>query len=260
VKGVLPDRFRKILSDPKRAVSLLLSVGLKKRFKGFCTLCGKENIFFRNSLINLREDFICVNCGSNSRNRHLALLIAETYGKSSGEKSLPEALRNMRKLKVYEAQSTGPLHNILSNLEDYTSSEYTAEKAARSGCSRVEDLEKTSFTDDSLDLIITQDVFEHIKNPERAFGEIFRILRPGGRHIFTVPYNPGITTRRIDPAAAPRHSDGASEIQVRTEFGSDLPEIISGFGFLYSEYTGSTYQERQYRIYWSRVFISEKPF
>jgi Methyltransferase domain len=35
---------------------------------------------------------------------------------------------------------------------------------------------------------VTSDVLEHVADAYRAHGEIFRVLRPGGRHIFTVPF------------------------------------------------------------------------
>src|SRR5438552_9789437 len=52
---------------------------------------------------------------------------------------------------------------------------------------RCENLEALTFQDESIDLHVTQDVFEHIFDPEAAFREIARTLRPGGAHIFTVP-------------------------------------------------------------------------
>jgi SAM-dependent methyltransferase len=52
---------------------------------------------------------------------------------------------------------------------------------------RREDLENLSFEDESFDLHVTQDVFEHLFNPAAAFREIARTLRPGGAHIFTTP-------------------------------------------------------------------------
>ncbi len=52
---------------------------------------------------------------------------------------------------------------------------------------RCEDLENLSFEDESFDLHVTQDVFEHVFNPAAAFGEIARTLRPGGAHVFTTP-------------------------------------------------------------------------
>jgi SAM-dependent methyltransferase len=52
---------------------------------------------------------------------------------------------------------------------------------------RCENLEYLTFADASFDLVLTQDVFEHIFHPDRAIKEIERVLKPGGAHIMTVP-------------------------------------------------------------------------
>lgn len=49
-----------------------------------------------------------------------------------------------------------------------------------------EDLAHLSFPDNSIDIHITQDVIEHIFQPELVFKEIARTLAPNGAHIFTV--------------------------------------------------------------------------
>jgi hypothetical protein len=43
-------------------------------------------------------------------------------------------------------------------------------------------------------MVITQDVFEHVLRPDRAFAEIARTLKPGGAHVYTVPYYRGKKT------------------------------------------------------------------
>jgi len=48
-------------------------------------------------------------------------------------------------------------------------------------------LEQLTFQDQSIDLHISQDVFEHIFDPAQAFREIARTLKPGGAHVFTTP-------------------------------------------------------------------------
>ena len=45
-----------------------------------------------------------------------------------------------------------------------------------------------TFQNESFDLFITQDVFEHVMEPNKAFKEIERVLKPGGAHVFTVPW------------------------------------------------------------------------
>jgi SAM-dependent methyltransferase len=52
---------------------------------------------------------------------------------------------------------------------------------------RSENLEAQSFTDASFDLVVTQDVFEHIFRPDLAIREIARTLKPGGATVLTVP-------------------------------------------------------------------------
>jgi SAM-dependent methyltransferase len=52
---------------------------------------------------------------------------------------------------------------------------------------RNENLENLTFEDNSIDLHISQDVFEHILDPQKAFREVARTLKPGGAHIFTTP-------------------------------------------------------------------------
>ena len=52
---------------------------------------------------------------------------------------------------------------------------------------RCENLEHLTFDNETLDLHITQDVFEHLFDPAAAFREIARTLRLGGAHVFTTP-------------------------------------------------------------------------
>jgi SAM-dependent methyltransferase len=54
-------------------------------------------------------------------------------------------------------------------------------------CYQSQDLEKQTFADEIFDLVITQDVMEHIFDADAAFREIHRTLKPAGAHIFTTP-------------------------------------------------------------------------
>lgn len=52
---------------------------------------------------------------------------------------------------------------------------------------RNENLECLELHSGTVDLFITQDVFEHLFEPHLAIAEIARTLKPGGAHICTVP-------------------------------------------------------------------------
>jgi SAM-dependent methyltransferase len=47
--------------------------------------------------------------------------------------------------------------------------------------------EALPFPDDAFDLVCSSWVLEHVGHPQRAFAEVARILRPGGRFIFLTP-------------------------------------------------------------------------
>ncbi len=52
---------------------------------------------------------------------------------------------------------------------------------------RNEDAQQLSYPDESLDLITSNQVFEHIPDDMAAYRECWRTLRPDGQFIFTVP-------------------------------------------------------------------------
>ncbi len=49
------------------------------------------------------------------------------------------------------------------------------------------DLANLSLKNDSVDMVISRSVLEHIKKPELVYREIHRVLRPGGHFIFLTP-------------------------------------------------------------------------
>ncbi len=61
-----------------------------------------------------------------------------------------------------------------------------------------EDIQALSLPDASIDLIVSSEVLEHVPDLDAAFAETYRVLRPGGAHVFTVP--------RVDGRCAGRNS------------------------------------------------------
>jgi SAM-dependent methyltransferase len=71
----------------------------------------------------------------------------------------------------------------------------TAATSAPSGTYRSENLEAQTFPDEIFDLVVLQDVFEHIFRPDLAIKEIARTLTAGGAVIMTVPI-----IKQLDPS------------------------------------------------------------
>jgi SAM-dependent methyltransferase len=103
---------------------------------------------------------------------------------------------------------------------------------------RCENLESLTFSDASFDIFITQDVLEHVFHPDRALGEITRVLRPGGIHIFTAPKNKHLLksyrrARLVDRAVEHLHEPiyhgnpiGDGRSLVTWDYGADFDDLI----------------------------------
>jgi SAM-dependent methyltransferase len=95
---------------------------------------------------------------------------------------------------IYNVESNGALHRALRQHPGYICSEYLGPEYApgqQVRGVRNEDLQRLSFADRSFDLVLSSDVLEHVPEPYLAHQEILRVLKPRGRHIFTVPYESG---------------------------------------------------------------------
>jgi SAM-dependent methyltransferase len=51
----------------------------------------------------------------------------------------------------------------------------------------MQDITRLTYNDNSLDMIVSSDVLEHVPDIRKAFEESARTLKPGGVHIFTIP-------------------------------------------------------------------------
>jgi SAM-dependent methyltransferase len=119
-----------------------------------------------------------------------------------------------------------------------------------------EDVTRLSFESDSLDLIISNDVFEHIPNPKTAFTECARVLRTGGVMLATLPFHVDVDSSITRASIAdgelvnllplmyhgnPVSSGGSL---VFTDFGWDVIEHLKQAGF--SEVTIKCYSSAEF--------------
>jgi SAM-dependent methyltransferase len=216
---------------------------------------------------------ICARCLSNSRVRHLAKTIVETFAHESKEFSLRTARVSLSGLKIFETQSDGAIQWALDGLPGYVCSEYIDDvPSGKYGPNGIlcQDLHALSFPDDTFDLVITQDVLEHVRHPGRAISEIRRVLKPGRYHIFTVPMVltreetiplvdvSGEEDRFLVPPVYHLDSMRLKGTLVYNDFGKDFLEKIDSSGMQTRILFSTQVDEREYRIFHSTVFISRK--
>jgi len=140
---------------------------------GYCHCC-RQQVTFHSGDVWLRDHFSCSSCNSTPRQRNLIRTLDELVP-AWQEKSLHES---------------SPSNEYLSNLPQYSFSQYEPDKefgSPVSGGGTNQNIESLTFEDESFDIFISQDVLEHVFNPEKACKEVLRVLKPGGWHIFTTP-------------------------------------------------------------------------
>jgi SAM-dependent methyltransferase len=157
-------------------------------------------------------------------------------------KTLKGLFPNLSTSRVHESSpSTISSKWIAQHCGEYIGTQYfpNVRPGSFNGATRCENLENLTFADCEFDLVITQDVMEHVLDPARAFREIARILRPGGAHVFTVPIYAGRETRirarysehgGIEHLESPEYHANPIDPKgslVATEWGNDLPRVIA---------------------------------
>jgi len=147
--------------------------------RGWCPICEKMTIFYQEGEW-LRDHLRCIRCYSIPRWRAIIHVLNMHFP-------------DWRKLHIHEAAPAGAASSKLRQECQYYVGSCLSDKIPIGqfiSNLRCEDLERQSFSNESFDLVITQDVFEHVLDPARAFQEIARTLKPGGAHVFSVPWYP----------------------------------------------------------------------
>lgn len=241
---------------------------------GWCNVCGFESRLAFNSWVIprdqvlgreggneqnayiRREGMFCRKCRSSLRVRSITQALLDLYGRDA--RSLVELVKDdeFRALDVAEINPIGSaesLHRVLTRLPRLAFSSYRDPKrlGQRIGGVRNEDMCNLTYPDAAFDLVLSSDTLEHVPDYVAALRETRRVLRPNGRHIFTVPV---IASRRTTLRRA--HYDGegrlihdmpplyhgrgaglyrylpvGEDLLTFTEFGRDLSEHLQSVGF-----------------------------
>ena len=172
--------------------------------------------------INRQQGLSCSSCGNNLRSMALAQAIMKSYGFQGCLEGFVKS-RVISSLRVLEINPAGMLTRLLQQLPFHRLIRYPEF-----------DMTKLNIESGLYDLVVHSDTLEHIKYPEVALSECLRVLRPGGRCIFTVP----IIVRRLTRPrkGLPKSHHGArdekgDDFVVHMEFGADAWTYALKAGF-----------------------------
>ncbi len=209
-----------------------------------CRACRRATLIL---VIGDDEEFhICVRCRANLRYEMLATYLF-SYEIAS--------------LAVLELDPGSPLQPLLRQARSYTRSFFrpnVAPGSMRPDGAVCQDVTRLTFPDESLDLIVSSDVLEHVPDAAAAFRESQRVLRSGGSHVFTVPPRAATVQRavveggRITHLLQPEyHRDplDRSGVLAYWDYGPDLPARFQTPGLEIRRVLGP--EGRSGRIVWA---------
>ena len=205
-----------------------------------CSFCGKYVDFIIRKEATLLREAQCSNCRASLRSSDLANILLKSVFPQKENLTMDDLVEK-KDLKILNLFSEGPVHNSLKNLPNYCCGEFFDDIKSGDYYNGIKciDLQNIPFEDNTFDLIITEDVLEHVLDIEMAFNEIKRVLKKDGFHIFTIPVhekNKTVSRKKNDKKVFhgdPLRDKGAL---VNTDFGNDLIDILKRFGMDTEEY------------------------
>jgi hypothetical protein len=257
---------RASLFDYKLDQSVRADAIARRSLSGFCSI-SSTNTEFTISSDNLREDVVATS--SSSINRHRQLVCALSMALFGHPNATLGTIANQLwacNMRVYMAEANSVLSNFFADRlgpDSFVCSEYYGPDR-RSGevISGIlhQDLQRTSFEDASFDVVITNDVFEHIPDALAAEKEVMRILKPDGVYCFTVPFLP---ESEHDQVLAELKPDGKIQYFAEPQYHSDpirpaegiLVYRLFSFNDLKRRFESLGHEFTSYRFWSQRVGI-----
>lgn len=164
------------------------------------------------TLIDRQQGRTCLQCSSNWRTIALAdALMAEFEFRGLFADFISETVR--RGLRILEINGAGNLSTWLQQSPLWQRVDYPAV-----------DMQRLPMAAATYDLVIHSDTLEHVPDPLRGLSECRRVLKPGGRCVFTVPIVAGRMSRSCAGRPPSYHGRPANpdDYRVHTEFGADV--------------------------------------
>jgi ubiquinone/menaquinone biosynthesis C-methylase UbiE len=156
------------------------------------------------------------------RSRILASAINSSYGRHAVFQNLlkdPDFLN----INILEINEAGALHKFLAMHSRHQLVEYP-----------LFDMMHLDLPDEEYDLIVHSDTLEHIPDPLRGMKECCRVLRQGGKCIYTIPVIiDRMTKARIGmpPSYHGNPHEKSVDYMVHTEYGCDAWRTAFEAGF-----------------------------
>ena len=208
-----------------------------------CNICGYDGPFGPGGK-GTRNEARCPRCRSVERDRLFKLWLD----------------KEQQSLVQKDVLHFAPEHSLASLVRPLAR-RYRSADIAPGRADLVLNIERLALEPDSVEAVICAHVLEHVDDG-KALRELFRILRPGGLVVISVPIIEGWSVSYENPAivtAGERALHFGQWDHVRY-YGTDLRDRISSAGFSLEEFTASPEEVvRHGLIRGDKLFLARKP-
>lgn len=198
-----------------------------------CPLCGWQGSRFMDGSWHKRA--ICPQCEGDIRHRLImaSFLYLDTYRSETfltGKKILHFA----------------PEPGIERYLHLITDTYVTADLFRQNVDRKIDISDMWEIPGDSYDIVIASDVLEHVFDYQRAIREIYRILRPGGTAVITVPQKDNLSvtyenSEITDPQERTKAFGEPTHLRI---FGTDIISKLNSAGFLVNVVNAKSFEKK----------------
>ena len=212
----------------------------RARQKRNCPLCGFTGYFLSASV---RQEARCPNCASKERDRIIALYLKRSGLDPSGK-------------NVLHFSAERPFFRQWKNNPNYVAGDIKKSAVANA----IVDITALTYPDNHFDLIVCNHVLEHVQEDAKGMAECFRVMKPGGTGIFSVPMDVTAEETWNPPPGTPQAE--IERICGRTHvrlYGLDFPKLLASHGFEAEEILFSAEENERHRLAAEKVYVVRKP-
>jgi len=223
----------------KRAIDHVTALAWGKTART-CPICGYQGMF---SPVRHKPEIWCPSCDSRPRHRLLKLWMDREMVLPARAKVLHFAAEPWVR-GWFEGRGADYVTADINDLFDLQV-----------------DITEMDLADASFDMVMTNHVLEHVDD-KAALAEMFRVLRPGGQAVITVPMIEGWDETHEDPALK-------TEAELRLHYGDpahlrfygrDVRDRIRAPGFELLEYVAVEPDVSTHALHrGERIFVGRKP-
>ena len=219
----------------KRAILTFIKLVRRREIRAFrfgtCPFC-RPTVFVRHG--DNEFTIRCLRCRSNMVTLSLASVLL---------REIPDLSR----CHIYEISSRSALARCLQrHAGQVTLSQFfedTSPGEFKNGI-QCQDVQRLTYPDSSFDVCTSSEVFEHVPNDAKGFQEVYRVLKPGGLLLFTVPLSGArktterarLTENGVEHILPPQYHDdpilGPRTALAFRNYGLDILDKLREAGFI----------------------------